>query len=217
MDHRTPPPEHLIAEALRQVAQLVLFAQDLLLDRTGAAKAVALRGVLASCIAPAEAILRRAIYLLASTLPPEPVRTRTIITGAAFPARSGNDQPPAPAKPRTPLFRLTEPAARAPRPATSRTNAPSPTARAVPRAPDLAALAEKVQSRLTALQAASGNPQAAARRLLRRLARTRPTRRPLSEAAPPGITRMRMDSFKIFFAQINTASLQAWPRLSNTS
>ena len=217
MDHRTPHLERLIAEALRQVAQLILFAQDLLLGRNGAAKAIALRGVLASCIAPAEAILRRAIYLLASTLPREPVRARTIITGAAFPARSANGEPAASAKPRTPLFRLTEPAARAPRPAPAPTRAPSPTARTLPRETDLAALLEKFQSRLTALQAASGNPEAAARRLLRRLARTRPTRRPLSETAPPGITRMRMDSFKIFFAQINTASLQAWPRLSNTS
>jgi len=71
--------------------------------------------------------------------------------------------------------------------------------------------------RLFALRAACADPEACARRLLRRLARQRPAARPLKSAPPPGITQARTDHIKDLFAKLETATCQAWTRLADTS
>jgi len=60
-------------------------------------------------------------------------------------------------------------------------------------------------------------PARPARAPPRRLARQRPGERPLKSAPPPGITQARTDQIKDLFAELETATCQAWTRLADTS
>src|SRR3990167_130109 len=141
-----------------------------------------LRGLLRHYLLPAEAALRRAIYLIANTLAPVPLPRPKPKSPA--PPREGGGLT---RQPRTPLFRLTEPAPR-PRPdylpisQRPRISVPGITPIAPAKTPaksDPARFQARLLRRLVALEAAWNNPLGTARRLLRQRARSATNRLPL--------------------------------------
>jgi hypothetical protein len=137
--------------------------------------------------------------------------------------RAGGDraQPDKTPKPRTPLFRLFDPAPRQP------TDHPR-TAPAQPRAPRLpkpiptpeealARLNAKFEARLAALTAAALDPDAAARRLLARLRRDKPATCPISPAMPEGLKGMRTPTYRDTFQALVKYAAPVWQQLTDTS
>lgn len=187
MNRPASPPDstdrldQLLGEARSLVLDLIsLAAGVLMLD-------VSLRGLrkaMGRYIVPAEAAMRRAIILIASTLtlPASKAAKRATPAKRAKPARrrvslGGAD--------RDPVFRLTEPSGPAntgagaiPVPALAETKARAPR-----RPADFAAFAARFARRLAALEAACADPAAEARRWLLK------ARKAAARAEPPGALR----------------------------
>lgn len=223
MSQSPPPPEDdiphgaLIDEGARLVRWLITEMHVLLAGLAGQRPAVAfLRDLARHYLAPAEAVLRRAIHLLANALPAPVARAK-----AQSPARPRTDDAAQrrPAKPRTPSFRLTEPLPRpradylpeALRPRISVPGlTPDPPARAAPSKPDPARLEARLLRRLAALEAAWDNPAAAARRLQRQRARQPAARPRLSFVKIPGLkARPLADLGERILRDLNTATFSA--------
>jgi|JI9StandDraft_1071089.scaffolds.fasta_scaffold120228_2 hypothetical protein len=212
MEHTLPPPDEttssLVSRTRELVAGLVAFVFNVLHDAPPGPMALAqIRLFLRTVIKPGEALLRRAIYLLAARLPTPAPRAATV--RAAAPVRTPQTQTP---RRLIPAFRLTEPAglARPGKPG----QAPPPRTGA---APDLYAPSEKFVRRLAALQAACADPDKFARLLRRRLARRRLPALPLALRPPSGITQSRSPDTKSLYASLAQAANAAWPKLRNTS
>jgi len=210
----SPPRDSLIERALRCSVQFFTFASMLLPKQPGALVSAALmQRITDECLLPAEAFLRRALFLIAATLPALPVVAPT----PRAKVLAGRRAPTAPAKPRAPLFRLTDPM---PRPQTDHRppRAAAPKAPRAPKpAPDLTELNAKFQNRLAALRGACAFPKAAAERLRRRLA-ARPTATcPLSPEPPAGLTATRLTGVRETYAELAGAATRVWPRLVDSS
>ncbi|MEQ9504649.1 MAG: hypothetical protein RLO80_00160 [Hyphomonas sp.] len=216
-----PDTAALIGEARELSAGLVAFLFNQL--NTAPASAFGprmLRTLLRTVIKPCEALIRRAIYLLAARMPPlarPSVRPRT-------------DPPPLPPKcsapptaPRVPAFRLTEPAIGASKGQLPRNRGPRisifgdapPAPVRSPVSPEV--FNQRFVLRLAALRNAIADPDTCALRLRRRLAYKPLAARPLKPAAPPGIRTARTNRIKTLFADLEAATAQAWPRFADTS
>jgi hypothetical protein len=200
------PATALIGETRELSAGLIAFVFNQLRDLPVATLTPALlRNFLRTVIKPCEALVRRAIWLLAARMKPVARPAARPRPGAPPPA------PPAAAAPRVPAFRLTEPTGSARRQAQPpRAAGPKPSV-----SPDR--FNQRFVMRLAALRNACADPDRCAVRLLRRLARTRPAARPLKPSPPPGITAARTERIKSLFADLDAATQAAWPRLANTS
>lgn len=178
------------------------------------------RLILRRYVVPAEATVRRAILILASTLPLPVLRAGGPSRGASAPPRKPPHAPPAS---RYPVFCLTEaaPRARAPRLAPEAAlpsirfldvpSPPTPAPRLRPSA-DEDAMTTRLQRRLFALERAYLDPEREARRYLRlRLRNAAKGRalRSLSFARVPGNTRHLYAPFRDVLQAINTAAQDA--------
>lgn len=153
-----------------------------------------LREIMRDYVIPAEAALRRAIHLMATDMPPPPVRPRPLkpppkVIPALWPVKQKKARPPA--------FRLTE---RQPRPSTDylpknlspririldpgAPASPPPAPKPAPREP--ASYEARLRRRVAALEAAIANPVREARRLQRLQARLKASRPLLSFTKIPG-------------------------------
>jgi hypothetical protein len=223
MSQTPPPPEDdiphgaLIDEGARLVRWLITEMHVLLEGLAGQRPGAAfLRDLARHYLAPAEAALRRAIHLLANSLP-APVTSPS----PKSPARSNASKSAGhrPARPRAPSFRLTEPLPRpradylpeALRPRISVPGlTPDPPARTAPSKPDPARLEARLLRRLAALEAAWDNPAAAARRLQRRRARQPAARPRLSFVKIPGLkARPLAGPGEHILSDLNTATFEA--------
>ncbi len=214
-----PPPSDeaahrdLAAKAVHAAAGLIAF----ILNHINAAppgplSAGMIQTFLRTMIKPGEALVRRAIYLLAALLPAPKPRAATT---ARLPAPT-RAVPPAPPTPRIPAFRLTEPAPR-PGAVPPRTGAPNAPRTPKPLSDDaLNLLNYTFVNRLMALRAACADPERCALRLRRRLLRKIPPARPLSDKAPPGLIRHRVSSYLNLFNHLDPAATLAWRRLIDT-
>lgn len=214
-------PAALIGEARELSAGLIAFVMNQMRDAPASVLGPRfLRNILRTVIKPCEALLRRAIFLLAARMKPlvrQTVRPRPFAKPPTLPPNR------APAAFRIPAFRLTEPAGPArtgtlplsQQPRISVFGAAPPARPAPPVSPEL--FNQRFVMRLAALRAACADPDRCAVRLLRRLARSRPPARPLKPTPPPGITGARMERIKSLFADLESATRSAWPRLANTS
>ncbi|MFN4186106.1 MAG: hypothetical protein ACK4M6_15135 [Hyphomonas sp.] len=187
--------------------------------------------ILRRFILPAESTVRRAILVLATTLPPFRPGARAKSGGQGKP-------PPPPPKgvPRPPVFRLTEPL---PRPAVRAAKAsakgeegprislldfaPRPLAPAPkihPRADDSAHSARLLR-RLAALENAYLDPIRQARRYLRRRAAAAlsaaPVKAPLSFSRIPGNTRHLLQEFRYVLEDMNRAASETLAPALNSS
>ncbi|MFN7179743.1 hypothetical protein [Hyphomonas sp.] len=213
----------LITRARLRVAELIRMLKALRPDDGGPLSEHSITMFIKTIIEPAEVILRHMLLLMAAQLAPH-----TRKPGTPHPAnpRAGGDRAPqdrAPPKPRTPLFRLFDPAPRAPqtppaddiRPARPRAPAaakPKPTP-----AEALAALNAKFEARLAALTEAARDPDAAARRLLARVRRERPATCPISPVMPESLKNMRMPDFRETFRALTKAAPPVWQQLLDSS
>lgn len=181
----------------------------------------ALRWAARHLLAPAEALMRRALRLIAAGLP-APAPKRPALAHATRPAPA----PSAPRKARAPVFRLME---RLPRPAALAAPLPRITdilrapARAVPPQPltttNPRAALERLQRRVEALRAAWLAPLPLARRLQRRLAaNSGAPKLTLAYLRPPGArTRALGPDGAAIFRDINDAALAAELGRADTS
>jgi len=211
------PAAALIGEARELSAGLVAFVFNQLRDLPAAALTPALlRTFLRTVIKPCEALVRRAIWLLAARMKPLARRAAQPRPGTRPPVPPAAPQPRAT---RVPAFRLTEPVRmsrpRGPQPRISIFGDALPARPAPPVSPDT--FNQRFVMRLAALRNACADPDRCAQRLLRRLARTRPAARPLRTAPPPGLKAARTERIKSLFADLDAATQAAWPRLANTS
>ncbi|MFN4023952.1 MAG: hypothetical protein ACK4MQ_03910 [Hyphomonas sp.] len=193
--------DRLLGEAREMILTLTLMAAEALIGLARQPAPAALRSVTRRLILPAEAALRRAIILIAATLTPTPAHPRA---GAGRARQVNRGAAPSSVQPRRPTFRLTE---ALPRPKSDYLppdqlpritflDAPTPQ---VPNKPqrkpvDPARLLARLERRLAALEAATGDPVREARRWLRLRARTAPPtdgaphRPPLAFRRIPGHT-----------------------------
>jgi hypothetical protein len=206
----------LAAKAVHAAAGLIAFILNHIdAAPPGPLAAGMIQTFLRTMIKPGEALVRRAIWLLAALLPAPKPRAATT---ARLPVKIGAVQQ-TPRAPRIPAFRLTEPA---PRPCTlpPRASAPNALRAAKPLDDDaLNLLNYKFVNRLMALRAACADPDRCALRLrLRRcLLGNPPPSRPLSDKAPPGLIRHRVSTYLNLFNQLDPAATLAWRRLIDTS
>jgi hypothetical protein len=193
MDQTPPPPDDRRDRLLSDTQALLTWLVGEITARLAAGGGLkVLRWTLRHLITPAEALMRRALRLLAERLPaPEPAAP----TRRPLPSRPAI-RTAAGAGPRRPVFRLNEarPGARgawlpvSQRPRISIAGLAPPPPPPAPRAPvDEAAFAARLARRLAALEAALADPRPLARRLLRlRMKRSGP-RATLSYFRPPGL------------------------------
>ncbi|MFN4025656.1 MAG: hypothetical protein ACK4MQ_12570 [Hyphomonas sp.] len=158
----------MVAVALMQraapiIRMLINAAAEAGCRWTAAPRPEAMKDILARFVLPAEAALRRLIRLIASCLSADMPVPRPRQTCTARPARAA-----APARPRTPVFRLGEAGARPP---TDKPRPQSADPRKAPAPIAPAILAERLSGRLIALNAALRDPVGQARRWLRAAAR----------------------------------------------
>ncbi len=214
-----PPPDEaahrdLAAKAVHAAAGLIAFILNHIdAAPPGPLPAGMIQTFLRTMIKPGEALVRRAIWLLAALLPAPKPRAVTTSRGPA-PTRAA---PPDPPTPRIPAFRLTEPA---PRPGTfpPRTGLPTAPRAMSPLSDDaLNRLNHTFVNRLMALRAACADPELCALRLRRRLLRSPPASLPLSDKAPPGLVRHRVSTYLKLFNTLAPAVTHAWPSLIDTS
>lgn len=176
-----------------------------------------LRRAVRRYLVPAEAAMRRALYLIAVTLTlPAP---RAPGNKAAPPRKGGNIAPPA-TRPRPPLFRFTEtapapPAHKIPEDRLPRISVPGITPRPVPpppvprNPPDFAAYEARILRRFNALETAFLDPGRAALRLARRLARQPKPRPGLSLIHIPGTASKTLAApVRSLLERLNTAVLE---------
>lgn len=192
MDQTLPPPDDRHDRLLTDAQALIGWLIGEIAARLAAGGGLkALRWTLRHLITPAEALMRRALRLLADELPaPKPAApTRR----SAPPPRAATRA--ASASPSRPVFRLTEarPGTRTDwlpvnqRPRISIAGFASPPPPPAPRAPvDEAAFAARLARRLAALEAALADPVRLARRLLRQRMKRPGPRATLSYFRPPG-------------------------------
>jgi hypothetical protein len=195
---QSPPPEDtypngsLIDEGLHLAAWFFLEMRAMLKPGLGTR---AVRHVFRHYLRPAEAVLRRAICLIADTLEPEPARA---ITKPIHPRAGGGRVQQHATGTRAPTFRLTEslprpktdylPPALRPRISIAGFAPPPPPPLPKPLAPaDPGLLAAKLQRRLDAFDAAFRDLRGAARRLRRLRARSTARRPLLAFLQIPGI------------------------------
>ena len=199
MDQALPPLEDILDNAGKAVRE---FLVSVMLMITGIPGEVLdpdrFRKALRRFVIPAEMVLRRMIWALAARMTPEPA-------GPAAPRRVRPDGPtpaghPSPRR-RVPLFRLTEPAPRLAAPPPTRMPETGHSALAVPDPEKTHAL---LNARIAALNAALADPEAAARRLLRKRA-AKPLS-PLRMKAPPFIRTHRFDRIRNIWANIARAA-----------
>ncbi|MFN7178902.1 hypothetical protein [Hyphomonas sp.] len=187
-----------------------------------------LRRAVRHYLVPAEAAMRRALYLIALTLTlPAP---RTLAKTTANP-RAGGDLSQTSTRPRTPLFRFTEtapapPAHKIPEDRLPRISIPGITPRPVPpppkprNPPDFAAYEARILRRFNALEAAFLDPDRAALRLARRLARQEKPRPGLSLIHIPGTNSKKLAApIRHLLLRLNEAALTeaVRPLLPDTS
>jgi hypothetical protein len=190
-------------------------------DTPGPLSAFTISQFIRTIVEPAEAILRHMLLLMAAQLAPH---ARKPALPAPSHPRAGGDraQPDKAPKPRTPLFRLFDPAPR------ELQSPPADKHRARPRTPRipkpiltaeeaLAALNAKFEARLAALTAAALDPDAAARRLLARLRRDKPATCPISPAMPEGLKGMRTPTYRDTFRALTNVTAPVWQQLTDTS
>ena len=187
-----------------------------------------LRRAVRHYLVPAEAAMRRALYLIAVSLT-LPAR-RTLAKISANP-RAGGDLAQKSTRPRAPLFRFTE---TAPHPPTHkippdklpRISVPGLTPRPVPpppkprNPPDFAAYEARILRRFNALEAAFLDPHRTALRLARRLARQEKPRPGLSLIHIPGTkSRQLAAPLRHLLERLNTAVFEeaVRPLIPNTS
>lgn len=185
MENAPPSPEvdievdYLLGRARSFILHLLGMIETVILRLEGAPMSAALMsGLIRRCVLPAEAALRRAVLIIAQTLPPLAPPRGAAPRASGLPPRVvvGKGQPPA----RAPVFRMSEPQPRQEAAAgylpehlmpritllvDSALQARSAPARPAPLPRDPA---ETFQRRLAALHAAYDNPVAVARRWLRR-------------------------------------------------
>ena len=187
-----------------------------------------LRRAVRHYLVPAEAAMRRALYLIAVslTLPAPRVMTRK----PAPPGKGADTAQEAP-RPRPPLFRLTEtapppPTHKIPDDRLPRISIPGITPRPAPPAPtprnppDFAAYEARILRRFNALEAAFLDPDRTALRLARRLARQEKPRPGLSLIHIPGTNSRKLTaSVRHLLERLNTAVFEeaVRPILPNTS
>lgn len=199
----------------------------------------AARLILSKFIVPAEAAVRRAILVLASTLPAPAPRT------AKRPGSAPPPPPPSGQGSRPPVFSLSEPlprpaAPKAPKQAPAQTKAqtqvwprvslldfaapgaaPAPATPAQPTDDSAAHIEQRLLRRLAALESAYDDPIAQARRYLRRraaaAAKGAGLKPPLSFKAIPGHTRHLPEAFRPVLAAVNTAAFNTLPPAPDSS
>lgn len=234
MSDTPPPPEDQssLAALMGRAASLALGLISLAraaLAQFGPAPPPAgyTRFILRRYVVPAEATVRRAILVLAATLP------LPVLRGAAASARPPGPAAPAPPATRYPVFCLTEAAPRARRPGpapeaalprilfldTPMPAAPTPKSR--PLTDEVEAISEtRLLRRLFALERAYLDPQREVRRYLRRRARDgakgRAPRR-LAFMRIPGNTRHLYAPFRDVLQAMNTAAQDTLLERSDTS
>lgn len=211
-----PLPEDLAARhaLLTRAEAFIVRMIDLALRFLNGAPADGLapalcRRLLLHVIAPAEAAFRRALVIIAVTLPPPAPRA----------PRAGPPPPPpgeadrAAAEPRAPLFRLTEPPLRPPADDRAAGQRLTVTGAAVsPRpAPAPAALTARLVARLGALIAAVEDPARTCRRFLRRRRRA-PARACLRLAPAPRLAaREHPPADLALLHELNTQAARDYP------
>ncbi|MBA3069453.1 MAG: hypothetical protein FP825_13360 [Hyphomonas sp.] len=229
MDQALPPEDDvpngpLIDAGAGRALWLVRQIHHQLAQPARALGLAVLRRLFRHYLRPAEAALRRAIYLIANTLPPLPaLKPRQ----PAHPRAGGGPDRQTPPQPCTPSFALTE---REPRPSTNYlplarrpcVSVPGLTPRPAPpvprAAPDPARLEHRLRRRLAAFDAAFRDPVRAARRLLRRLARWTPGRLALAYHNIPGFTAKPLDAqARDTLQRLNDAIIAAFQRNADTS
>lgn len=193
MSETYPPTEdpnaldRLLGRGRTLILGLIDAAQRELARRPPGLAAKVCRQILRDYIAPAEAALRRAIFIIAATLPAQPAETPRPPAGtpARLPPPRGPVRAAATTAPR-PVFRLTEPDPGAPRSVPPALCQPG-NAPAERRSADPFAAERKLIRRLTALSAAAEDPVREAARWLRHRARehaaTQPGARPATHPA----------------------------------
>ncbi|ABI75508.1 hypothetical protein HNE_0608 [Hyphomonas neptunium ATCC 15444] len=238
MSELPPPPEDetspgaLIRRASSLALGLIVLARAALArfdDASVPRRAAGL--VLRKFILPAEAIVRRAILVLAATLPP--------VRPGAHAKPKGQGKPPPPPKsgaPRAPIFCLTEPlprpairAAKAapkvdegPRISLLDWSAPAPALppKIRPKA-DEAVHCARLLRRLAALENAYADILGQARRYLRRRAAAArsgaPSKAPLSFSRIPGNTRHLLQEFRFVLEDMNLAASETLAPAPNSS
>jgi hypothetical protein len=192
MDQTLPPPDDRYDRLLTDAQALLTWLIGEIAARLAAGGGLkALRWTLRHLITPAEALMRRALRLLADELPAPAPATPVRRVPPARPAIRA-----APAGPRRPVLRLTEarPGTRSAwlplsqRPRISIAGLAPPPPPPAPRAPvDEAAFAARLARRLAALEAALADPVRLARRLLRQRMKRPGPRATLSYFRPPGL------------------------------
>ncbi len=236
MDQSLPPPDDvpngpLIDAGAALAIGLIHQIRQQLAHASGQTFSLAfLRRLFRHFLRPAEAALRRAIYLIAGTLPPEPIRAQTKSAHPRVPRQAqdeGGGLASQNAASRTPAFRLTEPQTHPPtnhlplvlRPRISIAGfAPPPPPPPVRGAVDPVTLEDRLHRRLAAFDAAFRDPLRAARRLLRLLAR-RTARRPLLAFTNiPGLAAKPLDAAaRAILSDMNGAIAAAFARQPDTS
>jgi len=211
MAKTAPLTDHPERALLSEAQHLLVWLIDTLHGLLGAAGARPtlreLRLWVRDYLAPAEGAMRRALRLLAATLAPVPVRTRT---NAPPPPAGGTSSQPT----RRPAFRLFEAPPRkgslplARRPQISVAGEAPPPVPAARRPVDEAATYRRFLRRLEALELAFENPLRHARRLARR---RRPDRKlTLAYTVPPGArARSLTGDAADLLSRLNHAALQA--------
>ncbi|MFN3912176.1 hypothetical protein [Hyphomonas sp.] len=188
MDQTLPSPDHPHDPLLREVQHLVSWLLGGLAIRlAGGPDLKGLRWIVRHLLTPAEAVLRRALHVLADTLP------RPVPRAAPPPPPPGRPDAANPPAPRAPVFRLNEalprpgqiPLSRRPRISVAG-EAPPPSPLPRPGPADPARRRAKILARFAALRAAFDDPVPLARRLLRRRMKSALRRVTLAFFRPPG-------------------------------
>jgi hypothetical protein len=188
-----------------------------------------LRRAVRHYLVPAEAAMRRALYLIAVSLPLPAPRAQK---NKPAPPRAGGAPASQPARSRKPLFRFTEtapppPTHKIPEDKLPRISVPGLTPRPVPPPPPAprpppnpAAYAARILRRFQALEAALIDPRGNALRLARRLARQAKPRPGLSLIHIPGTKSKQLAApLRHLLERLNTAVFEeaVRPLIPNTS
>lgn len=218
MDQTAPPPQTtLLDEADSLIGWLIAQLDELLAPGTVRPRPM-LAAICRHFLLPAEAALRRIIHLIAAKLEPSAPKRNALLPRSRerCPEGTEGEAGAEPAKPRTPLFRLTEPLPGGGGPRRAKPdlntgprirNFDDPVIRPPVRAePDPSVYEASLLRRLAALKAAFAHPTKAARRLQRLALRTAPEKPVLSLWRIPGFTSKPItDEGRDVLDRLNTA------------